>query len=486
MFYLFNRYFSLNLFIIWVSEFILIFLTSLSLISIQLGIISADVIESTFLLIKSSLLATIYFVMLYYFDLFTPELYRPGRQMALKLFQSVIIAPIILISIYFFIPLLRVERWILAGNSIALPILLIAWRAIYTRVLSVKFPEERVLIIGYGDFAKKIGHEIINWYGHGLKLVGFIDDDPTPVMQSSQNRSENKESERLVNADDRARQKEDAIVIGGYGDILRIVNSEKIYQIIIAPPDRRAKLPMSALLECKLRGIRIVEGETFHERITGKIPLDQLKPSWMVFSEGFKSLRSRKMLKRFLDICISITGLILSFPILLITYLLIKLESNGPALFKQVRVGENEKEFKIFKFRSMRFDAELNTGPVWTGEKDERITRVGKIIRNLRIDEIPQMINVLKGEMSFVGPRPERPHFVTELKRKIPYYEMRTVVKPGITGWAQIKYSYTATVKDTKEKLQYDIFYIKNMSPLLDALIIFSTIKIVLSKKGAR
>mgnify|MGYP001611878982 FL=1 len=254
----------------------------------------------------------------------------------------------------------------------------------------------------------------------------------------------------------------------------------------MALPDKRAKLPMSALLDCKLQGIKVEEGETFNERVTGKIPLDHLKPSWMVFSDGFKSLRSRKILKRVLDILMAFSMLIVAAPLMVITAAAIKLTSKGPAIFKQVRVGENGRNFNIYKFRSMRHDAEAGTGPVWAGASDSRVTLIGRFIRLTRIDELPQIINVVKGDMSFVGPRPERPFFVLKLREVIPYYEMRTVVKPGITGWAQIKYPYGATVQDALEKLQYDIYYIKNMSPLLDFMIFVMTAKVVLTGKGAR
>jgi sugar transferase (PEP-CTERM system associated) len=243
---------------------------------------------------------------------------------------------------------------------------------------------------------------------------------------------------------------------------------------------------MASLLNCKLLGVKVEEGETFHERITGKVPLDQLRPSWLVFSEGFKSLRSRKVLKRTTDIIFSILGILLASPIFIVTTILIKLESPGSVIYKQKRVGEKGTVFTLYKFRSMKNDAETSTGPVWSNQKDDRITVVGKIIRKLRIDEIPQLINVIKGDMSFVGPRPERPYFVSKLRKEIPYYGVRSVVKPGITGWAQIKYPYGASVKDAMEKLQYDLYYIKNMSLILDTLIILKTVRIVLSGAGAR
>jgi sugar transferase (PEP-CTERM system associated) len=432
--------------------------------SIRFGFRESVVLKYDPLFIKIMLMTITYATVFYYFNLYRPDLYRPGRQMFMRLAQATIVATIALFSIYYLFPSLKTGRGILLGNTLLLPLVLLIWRTIFSKWLHLNLPTKRVLILGSGKLAEKIGAEIYKRVEHGLKLVGFVDDNPFMMGQS------------IVNPG----------VIGGYGDIVRVVNSENIDRIIVALPDRRAKLPMSALLDCKLRGVIIEEGETFHERMTGKIPLDQLKPSWMVFSDGFKTLRSKKILKRILDLFFSTLLLICFSPIFIFTALLIKLDSGGPIIFKQIRMGEHGREFNIFKFRSMCHEAETKTGPIWAGTKDERVTRVGRVIRKLRIDELPQLINVIKGNMSFVGPRPERPFFVEKLKKVIPYYEIRTVVKPGLSGWAQIKYPYGATLEDATEKLQYDIYYIKNMTPLLDMIIFLSTIKVVLTGKGAR
>jgi sugar transferase (PEP-CTERM system associated) len=464
MYYLFNRYLPLKSLLTWISESFIIFLTALLVVAIRFGFRESAVTAYDPIFIKTIAMTLTYTIVFYYFDLYRPDLYPPGRQMIMKLAQAITVATIALFSIYYLFPSLKTGRGILLGNTLVLPLALLIWRTIFSRWLKVDLPEKRILIIGSGELATKIGAEIYKRIEHGLRLVGFIDDNPDMMGQS------------IVNPG----------VIGGYGDIARIANSEGVDRIIVALPDRRSRLPMSALLGCKLRGITIEEGETFHERMTGKIPLDQLKPSWVVFSEGFKTLKSRKILKRIFDLVFSILLLICFVPIFLITALLIKLDSKGPVIFKQTRVGEHEREFKIYKFRSMRQDAETKTGPVWAETEDDRVTRVGKVIRKLRIDEIPQLINVVKGDMSFVGPRPERPYFVEKLKKVIPYYEIRTVIKPGVSGWAQIKYPYGSTYQDAQEKLQYDIYYIKNMSPLLDLMISLWTIKVILTGKGAR
>jgi sugar transferase (PEP-CTERM system associated) len=242
---------------------------------------------------------------------------------------------------------------------------------------------------------------------------------------------------------------------------------------------------MHQLLSCRLKGINVVDGVSFTEHIAGKISVEDLRPSSLVFSSTFKGSIIYKKIKRCLDVFLSMIGLFLFSPGLLLTALFIKLDSKGPVFYRQERVGEDGASFQLLKFRSMRVNAEEN-GPVWALLNDDRVTRVGRYIRKLRLDEIPQMINILRGEMSFVGPRPERPFFVKRLECEIPYYPYRHSVKPGITGWAQIYYPYGASKEDAQEKLKFDLYYIKHMSLLLDLTVILETIKIVLWGRGAR
>ncbi|MFQ5432925.1 MAG: TIGR03013 family XrtA/PEP-CTERM system glycosyltransferase [Nitrospinota bacterium] len=465
MFFLFNRYFSARSLFIYVSEFVLILSSVIITTSLWLNYTGTPVDSLHSLTFNTVAIALIYTSAFYYFDLYKPEFYRVCGRMAVKLAQAILAAFVIMTFVHYMKHTLDREccQKILI-NSALLVLLLVGWRTLFGRWLSSEFTEENVLVIGSGELAKKIGKAIYSDGDSGLRLIGFIDEDPSRLGQS------------IVNPG----------VIGGYGDIAHTVAELNIDKVIIALPDRRAKLPMSALLACKMKGINIVEGETFQERLTGRIPLDQLKPSWLVFSDGFKSLRSRKIIKRIFDVAVSVIGLILSFPIMVVTALIIKLESKGPILFSQVRVGEQGREFKMFKFRSMSSDAEKQTGPVWAISNDDRVTRVGRVIRKLRIDELPQLMNVIKGDMSFVGPRPERPFFVEQLKEVIPYYEIRSVIKPGITGWAQVKYPYGASVEDALEKLQFDMYYIKNLNIFLDVMIILWTVKVVLGRIGSR
>lgn len=275
-------------------------------------------------------------------------------------------------------------------------------------------------------------------------------------------------------------------VIGSYEQLVEIVERERIDKIVVALPDRRGILPVQALLACKQRGIEIEEGTNFCEKLSGRIMLENLRPSWLIFSSGFTVPRLLRLQKRAGDILIASLGCLFACPLMMVLAVLIKLDSRGPALFTQERVGEKGRHFILMKFRSMRVDAESLTGPVFAQEDDDRITRIGRFIRHTRLDELPQLINVLRGEMSFVGPRPERPFFVKQYEKEIPFYTQRLAVKPGITGWAQVNYPYGATLEDAKEKLRLDLFYVKNMSLLFDLFIVLKTAKIALIGGGAR
>jgi len=252
----------------------------------------------------------------------------------------------------------------------------------------------------------------------------------------------------------------------------------------VAMGERRGQLPTTELLQLSLAGtVNIEEGASFYERVTGRVSLSMIRPSWLIFSSRGRQARISGIVRTIVHRVVALVGALVSLPIALATALVIKLESSGPILYKQERVGKNGRPFRVMKFRSMRVDAE-KAGPVWASKDDDRTTRVGRIIRKLRIDEIPQFWNILRGEMDFVGPRPERPHFVSQLAEEIPYYEQRHLIAPGLTGWAQIKYPYGASVEDARQKLQYDLYYIKNQSLVLDAIILFETIKIILFGRG--
>jgi sugar transferase (PEP-CTERM system associated) len=296
----------------------------------------------------------------------------------------------------------------------------------------------------------------------GVQIVGFVDPDKSKVGMP------------VINPG----------VIGTIDDIPRIIDTHFVDRVVVSLADARGMLPMDRLLEMKLNGVKFDHLASVYEEYTGKIAVENLRPSWFIFSAGFRKTRVIAASKRVLDIIAASVGLVLALPLMLMTTAIVKLSSRGPALYHQRRVGQNGHVFTIHKFRTMRTDAEAATGAVWASASDPRIFPLGRLLRRSRLDELPQLWNVLRGEMSLVGPRPERPEFVAQLAEQIPFYGQRHAVKPGLTGWAQVRYSYGASVEDAMEKLQYDLFYIKNLSIAFDLFIIFSTVKTVLLRRG--
>jgi sugar transferase (PEP-CTERM system associated) len=323
--------------------------------------------------------------------------------------------------------------------------------------------KRRVLVYGAGRRAGSIVRLRRRSDQRGFIVVGYVaaEGDDTSVLGS----------------DDK--------LIGG--DLLQLCRKHQVDEIVVAMDDRRRRFPMDELLECRLEGLEIVELVSFLERETGKVRLDVLNPSWMIFSEGFRQGRVHSTLERAFDVVASVVLLLLAVPFMLLTALAIKLEDGPRAaiFYRQVRVGQYGRPFKLLKFRSMREDAERD-GAQWAQKNDSRVTRVGSFIRLTRIDELPQILNVLRGEMSFVGPRPERPEFVDQLNERIPYYRERHSIKPGITGWAQLCYPYGSSEQDATEKLQYDLFYVKNHSLLFYLAILVQTVEVIVWGKGAR
>lgn len=268
--------------------------------------------------------------------------------------------------------------------------------------------------------------------------------------------------------------------------LLDMVREYRAHEVVVAVRDRRGNLPIQQLLDCKLHGVAVTELSTFFEREQQKVQLDSMNASWLVFGEGFRQHWMRQAVKRTFDVVASSSLLLVTLPVMLVTALAIKLESRGPVFYWQTRVGLANESFDVCKFRSMREDAEVDGVARWAVRNDDRVTRVGRIIRKLRIDELPQVINVFQGSMSFVGPRPERPVFVQQLSEEIPYFPARHTIRPGITGWAQVRYPYGASVEDARQKLQYDLYYVKNHTLFLDMLILLETVKVVLFGRGAR
>jgi sugar transferase (PEP-CTERM system associated) len=358
----------------------------------------------------------------------------------------------------------RLQAFLMLEGAIAVPVVVTTWRWILTRYRVLDGYRERVMILGTGEHARQACREITENHPMEYVVVGFAGDDPSAVGN---------------------------VLAMGVRILTDFASLEghcrrRVDRILVALDEKRGTLPLEPLMQLRLRGMEIEEATSFFERISGKIGVETMLPSWLIFSEGFKSSAARRAAKRLADIVVSLSLVVLTAPLLALLMVLIRLDSKGPALYRQKRVGRNGKEFYVLKFRSMVVDAEERSGPTWAHKDDPRVTRVGRIIRKLRIDELPQVLNVLRGEMSFVGPRPERRHFVEQLEKIIPYYGLRMSVRPGLTGWAQVQYGYGATVEESLEKLKYDLYYIKNCNPLFDLWICVKTVKVLMMGSGAR
>ncbi len=404
-------------------------------------------------------------VCLYYGDLYEDSSMRRRMELFIRIGQCIALATVVLSVVFFLAPGFKIGRGIL---FIFLPlafVTLLVWRLFYFWAWGSEALSDTILILGTGPSAQHVAREMLRRPFLGFKIVGFLGEHAAEVGR------------RLVNPS----------VIGTKSDILDVVKDQSISMIIVAMDDRRGKLPVSDLLQCRLAGVRVEEATNFLERVTGRILVRNLRPSWLVFSQGFNKPRLLMNSKRSAEFAVAAVFAVLTAPLLALLALLVRIESRGPIFYRQERVGYQGRPFMLMKFRTMRVDAEASTGPVWASRGvDERMTRMGRFMRKVRLDELPQLLNVLKGEMSFVGPRPERPHFVEQLRKIIPYYDERHSVKPGITGWAQIKFGYGSNIEDAEEKLQYDLYYVKHMSMRFDVGIVFDTLKVVLTGWGAR
>jgi sugar transferase (PEP-CTERM system associated) len=410
-------------------------------------------------------LATVFCLAAFYlYDLYDFVVMHDRRELVLRLVQALGLAWIALAIAFYALPPLMIGRSV---SLIALPLaltLMVAWRLTIHWLLGHPQIGERILIVGSGDMAIDVARETLDRPDAGFRIVGFVDDDPALLGKS------------LINPR----------VVGSTAQLPGLVRSENIDRIVVAIGDRRGQFPTEQLLRLSLSGnVSIEECASFYERLTGRVSLDMVRPSWLIFSGRGRQAPLNLVARSVMHRVTALLGAILSLPIAIVTTLLIKIDSRGPVLYKQERVGKNGRPFTLMKFRSMRTDAEKD-GPVWASTTDSRTTRVGRIIRKIRVDEIPQFWNILRGDMNFVGPRPERPHFVAQLAQEIPFYEQRHLIAPGLTGWAQIKYPYAASIEDARQKLEYDLFYIKNQGLTLDAAILFETIKTILFSRGSR
>jgi sugar transferase (PEP-CTERM system associated) len=411
---------------------------------------------------KIALVTAVCQLCFYYNDLYDLTIVHSSRELVIRLLQAAGAAAIVLAVACFTVPWLILDPSTFVTALGVFVIAVLSWRVAFNYLAHDPHLEERVLIIGTGHTARLVAKQIGRQQDFAYRLVGFVDDG---------------EGVELVRHDE---------VLGAAGDLRQIIADHQVERIIVGLTDRRGRLPIQELLQAKLSGVRVEDATTTYERLTGKILIDDLKPSWLIFSDGFRASRVTRFVKRMLDLALSLIGFILAAPPMALTALAIRLDSTGPVLYSQERVGENGRVFTVFKFRSMRADAEGAGQPIWARDNDDRVTRVGRFIRLTRLDELPQLWNVMRGDMSFVGPRPERPFFVEQLAQAIPFYLQRHAVKPGLTGWAQVKYQYGSSVEDAMEKLRYDLYYIKHLSIFFDLTIVLDTVKVILFGKGAK
>jgi sugar transferase (PEP-CTERM system associated) len=454
--YIFKKYYPVRHVVFFLGEGVLIFLAIASTYFYLEG--GSWAIDLPLLISKAILVTITFQFCLYLFDLYDLSFPQALADTVTRILRSFGIGCILLAGIYFTFPAIMLSTKVFWLGCLIIAATIGMWRFIYGMILERQLFTQPVILLGSGTIAEKISAEIDRKKDSGYRIVARVDIEP-------ENRPRGSRTDE--------------------GNLVRICRQHRAEKIIVTMDNKRGRMPIQELMACKLQGLQVVTGINFYEGLAGKIMVEKVNPSWIIFSEGFKIGRFNSLIKRLVDIGISFSGLVLSLPISLVTIVAIKLESSGPVFYLQERVGEKGKVFKVIKFRSMRTDAEKD-GPVWANQNDSRVTGFGRFLRKARIDEIPQMWNVLKGEMSFVGPRPERPVFVEQLAARIPYYSLRHTVKPGITGWAQICYPYAASEEDALRKLEYDLYYIKNLSLRMDLGIIFMTAKTILFQRGSR
>ena len=391
------------------------------------------------------------------FDLYEPAQWNARGELYFRLLMVPGILALLTAVVAYVFP-----RALIGNNTMVLGLLLVTaalfgWRLVYAWLAQSSYLRERVYVLGLGERAQRLVNGLRTRAELGVEVAGWSGNVEGALTR-------------------------EAIA----AHLVELIREHRVHRVIVAMEDRRGTLPVMEMLQLRLSGVTIEEATSWLEKISGKIEVDNLYPSWLIFAEGFRFSASFMLLRRLFSISVSAILLLLVLPVIPLVILAIKLDSEGPILYRQKRIGLANRVFYCYKFRTMRRDAESDTGPTWAGDDDPRITRVGHFLRKSRLDEIPQLWCVVKGDMAFVGPRPERPEFVDMLTKAIQYYPVRSAVRPGITGWAQVKYKYGNTVEDSKEKLQYDLYYIKNMSLGLDLMIMFQTIKIVLLGRGAQ
>jgi sugar transferase (PEP-CTERM system associated) len=461
---IFGHYIPRALFLLIFLEFLLLFFSVHIAAELRMPQRSSNVELFQNFDLKAAVFAAIHIIIMISVGLYQRSSRDTFLSIVARLFWAIVIAFWILSIIYYVFPDILIGRGVL-GIALGISfVALIAVRYIFYVVAQKELFQSRILVLGTGKRASQILRLKRKSDWQGLKLVGFVhlkgDKDEVP---------------------------DESLIIRSDESLGRMIQQYGIDELIVAVENTRKNYPVAELIELKLSGLQITDITSFFERQTGRMEIDTLSPNQVIFFEGFNTDYFKDTVKRIFDILVSSLFLVISIPVCILLYFLIKKESGwrDPVIYKQTRTGQNGKAFTIYKFRSMVVDAERN-GPQFAAQNDARVTRIGAFMRKTRLDEIPQMVNVLRGDMSFVGPRPERPEFVEQLCEVIPYYNMRHRVKPGITGWAQICYPYGDNEEDAKQKLQFDLYYIKNFSLFLDLTILLQTVQIIVWRKGSR
>lgn len=460
---LLNQYFPRRLFLLLLGENLLILAAVWGAMSLRLGGFAASAERFEAVLWRALCIAVLFQVCLHFNDLYNLRSLNSRLMVLIGLVQGIGAGAVLLSVLYLVLPQFRLARGMAVSTVLIVIVILVAWRLLVESFGQVSHRGERCLLVGSGSYAGEIVSEVRERRDLQIELLGVVedlDDDQTVQMETG--------------------------ILGRLDDLDRVITETSPDRVVVALRERRQRLPLDALLKARARGIQVEEGADLYEKISGRLPIESIRPSWLIFSDGFSKSVASRFYKRLIGIGGAIFGLILLSPVMVLVAVAVRIDSPGPILFKQERVGLDGRTFKVLKFRSMRADAEKGSGPVWAQKNDPRVTRIGHWLRLLRLDELPQLINVLRGDMNFVGPRPERPAFVEILKEKIPFYDLRHSVRPGVTGWAQVCAPYGASIEDSKVKLEYDLFYIKNMSMSLDLFVLFQTTKTMILGRGAR
>jgi sugar transferase (PEP-CTERM system associated) len=458
---LFNAYFPTRTIVLGVSEALLVTTAFMLATFLWLGILQANfvlVYENG--LVKVALIVAVLIFCMYYFDLYDSIVLSNRREIATRMVQVLGTACIVLALLYHFYPQLGLNPSIFVTGLMLVAVLLFGWRRLFLLLNRSERMSERAVVLGGGPLVLSLANEIQSRPELGINLLGYVSHEPNPLAKIRQ--------------------------ISGVDEISTKVKELGIARIIVAMADRRGRLPVEELLKLKTQGIQIQDGFDVFESVTGRVALESLRPSWLLFSSGFQASRFMLIYKRIFDIVWSLVALAIAAPVMLVVAVATRLDSPGPAIYHQKRIGKDGKTFTVYKFRSMFQGAGKIDVHAPAEQDDPRVTHVGRWLRRLRLDELPQLLNILAGDMSFIGPRPFVPDQEEELVKQIPFYSQRWTVKPGASGWAQVHRGYCATLEDNAEKLSYDLFYIKNISIGLDLLILFQTVKILLLGRGGR